>query len=83
MPLNFRRFYTGHSDRLGTLGYRWSHSYDTRLTFADNNDVGVVFGAGGEEFFDGNSSWVFTRRTRGSSTNSSRTVTEHSRSGRS
>lgn len=60
MPLNFRRFYTGHSDRFGPMGYRWSHSYDTRLAFSDNNDVGVVFGSGGEEFFDGNSSWVFT-----------------------
>ncbi len=60
MPLNFRRFYTGNSDRLGPLGYRWSHSYDTRLSFADNNDVGVIFGSGGEEFFDGNGSWVFT-----------------------
>ncbi len=59
MPLNFRRFYTGHSDRLGPLGYRWSHSYDTRLTFAGADDVGVIFGSGGEEFFNGNSSWVF------------------------
>jgi RHS repeat-associated protein len=51
MPLTFTRFYTGQSDRLGTLGYRWSHNYDTRLEILANGDVGVVFGSGGEEFF--------------------------------
>ncbi|MBI5948569.1 MAG: RHS repeat protein [Chloroflexi bacterium] len=54
MPLTFRRFYVGQSDRYGTLGYRWSHSYDTRLEFAAGNDVVVVFGSGGQEAFDWN-----------------------------
>jgi RHS repeat-associated protein len=50
-PLSFTRSYNAHSDRLGSLGYRWSHTYDTHLEFADE-DVGVVFGSGREEFFE-------------------------------
>lgn len=50
MPLSFTRYYNSHSDRLGPLGFRWSHTYDTRLVFAED-DVGVVFGSGREEFF--------------------------------
>jgi len=50
MPLSFTRFYNGHSDRFGALGYRWSHTYDTKLEFA-GNDAGVVFGSGGEEYY--------------------------------
>ncbi|HEY7031973.1 MAG TPA: DUF6531 domain-containing protein, partial [Thermomicrobiales bacterium] len=29
MPLSFTRYYAGHADRLGSMGYRWRHSYDT------------------------------------------------------
>jgi RHS repeat-associated protein len=50
MPLSFTRSYNGHSDRFGALGYRWTHTYDTRLELS-GNDAGVVFGSGGEEFF--------------------------------
>ena len=52
-PLAFTRYYNAHSDALGPMGFRWSHTYDTRLVFADQ-DVGVVFGSGREEFFDEN-----------------------------
>jgi RHS repeat-associated protein len=51
IPLAFARYYNAHSDRLGSLGFRWSNTYDTRLAFA-GDDVGVVFGSGREEFFD-------------------------------
>ncbi|HXK36832.1 MAG TPA: DUF6531 domain-containing protein, partial [Candidatus Paceibacterota bacterium] len=51
MPLALTRYYNGHSDRHGPLGYRWAHTFDTRLEFADGGDVGVLFGSGGEEFF--------------------------------
>jgi len=50
VPLSFTRYYHAQSDRYGTLGYRWSHTYDTRLVFAED-DVGVIFGSGREEFF--------------------------------
>ena len=52
MPLTFTRYYNAHSDALGALGYRWSHTFDTHLAFGDQDDVGVVFGSGREEFFD-------------------------------
>jgi RHS repeat-associated protein len=58
IPLGFTRYYNSHSDRLGSLGYRWSHTYDMRLAFA-GNDVGVVFGSGREEFFDGYSDGTY------------------------
>ncbi|OGO09483.1 MAG: hypothetical protein A2Y61_07925 [Chloroflexi bacterium RBG_13_60_13] len=52
IPLGLNRYYGGHSDEFGTLGYRWTHSFDTHLALAiDSDDVGVVFGSGGEEFF--------------------------------
>jgi RHS repeat-associated protein len=50
-PLAFTRYYNAHSDRLGPMGFRWSHTYDTHLVFAEA-DAGVVFGSGREEFFD-------------------------------
>ncbi len=49
-PLAFTRYYNAHSDHLGTLGYRWSHTYDTHLEFS-GSDVAVVFGQGREEGF--------------------------------
>ena len=52
MPLQLTRYYNGHSDHVGTLGYRWTHTYDTRLVVLDNNDAGVIFGSGREVFFD-------------------------------
>ncbi len=51
LPLTFTRYYNAHSDELGTLGYRWSHTYDTHLEFV-GSDAAVVFGSGHEEFFD-------------------------------
>jgi hypothetical protein len=54
LPLVFSRYYVGHSDRLGSLGYRWSHSYDTKLVLTNDSDAGVVFGSGSEAFFDWN-----------------------------
>lgn len=50
LPLAFTRYYRGHSDRSGSLGYRWSHTYDTFLGIY-GNDVAVVFGSGREEVF--------------------------------
>jgi RHS repeat-associated protein len=50
-PLLFTRYYNGHADRLGPLGYRWSHSYETRLIVTNDNDVGIIFGSGKEVFF--------------------------------
>jgi RHS repeat-associated protein len=59
LPLDFTRYYTGHSDQVGSLGWRWTHSYDTRLVVtgmggcaAGQSDVGVVLGSGRELFFD-------------------------------
>jgi hypothetical protein len=37
VPLSFTRYYHAQSDRYGTLGYRWSHTYDTRLVFAEDD----------------------------------------------
>ncbi len=51
MPLTFTRYYNAHSDAYGTLGYRWTHTYDTHLEFV-SSDVAVVYGSGREEFFD-------------------------------
>ncbi len=60
-PLLFTRYYNGHSDRLGVMGYGWSHSYATRLVVTDDDDAGVVFGSGKEIFFTwSNSSQSFT-----------------------
>ncbi|HEY7033040.1 MAG TPA: DUF6531 domain-containing protein, partial [Thermomicrobiales bacterium] len=50
LPLVFTRYYAGHSDRYGELGYRWSTSYDTFLGVY-GGDVAVVFGSGKEEVF--------------------------------
>jgi RHS repeat-associated protein len=55
IPLSFTRYYVSHADRRGTLGYRWSHTYDTRLEILANGDAGVVYGSGREEFFVNNS----------------------------
>jgi RHS repeat-associated protein len=51
VPLVLTRYYSGHSDRFGPLGYRWTHSFDTHLEITTGDDAGVVFGSGGEEFF--------------------------------
>jgi hypothetical protein len=50
LPLVFTRYYAGHSDRYGELGYRWSTSYDAFLGVY-GGDVAVVFGSGKEEVF--------------------------------
>lgn len=52
VPLSFTRYYNSHADRRGTLGYRWSHTYETRLEILANGDAGAVYGSGREEFFD-------------------------------
>lgn len=54
IPLSFTRYYVSHADRRGTLGYRWSHTYDTRLEILANGDAGAVYGSGREEFFINN-----------------------------
>jgi RHS repeat-associated protein len=54
MPLVLTRYYSAHSDRLGALGYRWSHSYDTFLAIQPDGSVAVVFGSGHEEYFEWN-----------------------------
>ena len=54
IPLSFTRYYVSHADRRGTLGYRWSHTYDTRLEVLANGDAGAVYGSGREEFFVNN-----------------------------
>jgi YD repeat-containing protein len=52
LPLTLTRYYAGHSDRLGPLGYRWRHSFETHLVVTTDGDAGVVFGDGREAFFD-------------------------------
>ena len=52
IPLSFARYYNAHADRRGPLGYRWSHTYETRLEILADGDAGVVYGSGREEFFD-------------------------------
>jgi RHS repeat-associated protein len=52
IPLSFARYYNAHADRRGTLGYRWSHTYETRLEILADGDAGAVYGSGREEFFD-------------------------------
>lgn len=51
LPLVFTRYYRGHSDRYGALGFRWSHGYDTYLAVYAGGDAAVVFGSGREEVF--------------------------------
>jgi YD repeat-containing protein len=51
LPIVFTRYYRGHSDRYGELGFRWAHSFDTFASTYANGDVAVVFGAGKEEYF--------------------------------
>ncbi len=55
MPLTLQRFYVTQSDQYGTLGSRWSETYDTRLVLDSGGNAGVVFGSGAEEFFAYNS----------------------------
>jgi RHS repeat-associated protein len=55
LPLVLSRYYNAHSDRLGPLGSRWSHTYETRIEVSTAGDAGVVFGDGREAFFDWNS----------------------------
>jgi RHS repeat-associated protein len=52
IPITFTRYYNSHSDLLGSLGYRWSSTFDTRLEVDSGSDASVVFGSGREEFFD-------------------------------
>lgn len=52
LPLTFTRYFNSHSDRLGTMGYRWTHTFDSYLVFGENDYVGVVLGSGRQEFFD-------------------------------
>jgi RHS repeat-associated protein len=51
IPITFTRYYNSHSDLLGSLGYRWSSTFDTRIEF-DGSNAAVVFGSGREEYFD-------------------------------
>ena len=52
IPISFTRTFNGHSDRVGALGWRWSHTFQTHLVFDDDDNAGVVFGSGRQEFFD-------------------------------
>jgi hypothetical protein len=52
LPLVLTRYYHGHSDEVGTLGARWSHSYDISLALSADDDAIVRFGTGAEEHFD-------------------------------
>lgn len=51
-PLTFTRYYAGHSDHYGAMGFRWRHTYDIRLEITDDGDAGVIYGSGREVFFD-------------------------------
>ncbi len=52
VPLVLERYYNGHSDQFGELGYRWSNSFDTHLVLEGGTEhVSVAFGSGTEEFF--------------------------------
>jgi RHS repeat-associated protein len=50
-PVSFTRYYNSHSDAAGSMGSRWTHTFDTRLAFIEE-DVSVVLGSGREETFD-------------------------------
>ena len=53
LPLILNRYYAGHADRLGPLGYRWRHSFDTQLYIgAGQTTVAVLFADGREEAFE-------------------------------
>jgi RHS repeat-associated protein len=52
IPISFTRTFNGHSDQVGRVGWRWTHTFDTYLTEVDGDDAGVVFGSGRVEFFD-------------------------------
>jgi RHS repeat-associated protein len=52
IPISFTRTFNGHSDRIGPLGWRWNHTFETNLVFDDDDNAGVVFGSGRQEFFD-------------------------------
>jgi hypothetical protein len=51
IPITFTRTFNAHSDRVGPLGWRWTHTFETYLVFDDDNDAGAVFGSGRQEFF--------------------------------
>jgi RHS repeat-associated protein len=60
-PLVLNRYYSGHADRLGPLGYRWRHSFDTQLYIGTGQTtIAVLFGDGREEAFewDGTSAYL-------------------------
>jgi len=59
-PLALVRSYTGHSDRFGSLGARWTHSYAIALYSIANVGSGVVFGSGKEVFFNQNNQGVYS-----------------------
>jgi YD repeat-containing protein len=59
-PLSLVRYYSGHSDRVGVLGARWTHSYAISLYAIPNVGSGVVFGSGKEVFFNQNNQGVFS-----------------------
>ncbi len=52
LPLSFTRYYAGHSDHYGAMGFRWRHTYDIRLVVTADDDAGVIYGSGREVFFD-------------------------------
>jgi RHS repeat-associated protein len=52
IPITFTRTFNSHSDQVGRLGWRWTHTFDTYLVEVDGDDAGVVFGSGRQEFFD-------------------------------
>ncbi len=53
LPLVLARYYSAHSDRLGEMGYRWRHSFDTTLYIGVSQDpVVVLFADGTEEAFE-------------------------------
>lgn len=75
-PLIFTRYYNGHSDRLGAMGYGWSHSYDdagqllsdgtTTYTYDAN---GNLIGAGADGF-----TWDWANRLTGATVNGQNTT---------
>ena len=63
-PISFTRYYNSHSDVMGRMGFRWTHTFDARLVFV-GEDISVVLGSGKEESYDRRRTAHIGRMTRG------------------
>jgi len=51
VPLEFTRYYSSHSSHSGSLGRKWTHTYETRLDIAASGDVTVRYPQGSSVYF--------------------------------